>query len=556
MQRLRNISLTVLLNGCDGLATGWSTSVLSYRPNAIIDNVRRRIVGKELEKMNATLLKEVQQKLYEYGHGYIVVGDPYSTSATSKVTTALAIQAFNRNTSIRKKLLLAIVYIALLLDYSLLTSVEPILPSFFLQIDSSNTTLVPTDQPQARQAQIESENMRLGFLVGAKCLVQVVTQPFIGPATTRIGFSIPLFFGFVVMILSTILFAFGQSYGILFAARAVQGIGSACAATAGMGMLAQQYSDDKERSRYMGIAMGGMALGLLVGPPYGGAMYDIFHGKEACFLILAGLGVIGAGLQLLVLPPKLQFQEQVSDSTSLRRLLMDPRIVIAAASIVVGNLGLGVLIPGLQLLMVDKWNSTAFQLGIIFFPCSLAYLIGTTFVPALALKFGRWRCVLIALPTISICLVSISLAPAMYWLYLPITIIGMCISFIDSAMIPLLGQMAYLKHKAEERLTEIGHFTEASPLLSARKESEVDSEDSQISSTYAANAYAISDAGLSIAYWVAPMASGPLVQWIGFKWMTWAFAIGIVCFAPLAIFLRNPTGSSRIRGDSILPNRH
>ncbi|CAJ0943828.1 unnamed protein product, partial [Mesorhabditis belari] len=45
---------------------------------------------------NATLLKEVQQKLYEYGHGYIVVGDPYSTSATSKVTTALAIQAFNR----------------------------------------------------------------------------------------------------------------------------------------------------------------------------------------------------------------------------------------------------------------------------------------------------------------------------------------------------------------------------------------------------------------------------------------------------------------------------
>ncbi|CAJ0934391.1 unnamed protein product, partial [Mesorhabditis belari] len=42
---------TVLLNGCDGLATGWSTSVLSYRPNAIINNVRRLIEGKELEKM-------------------------------------------------------------------------------------------------------------------------------------------------------------------------------------------------------------------------------------------------------------------------------------------------------------------------------------------------------------------------------------------------------------------------------------------------------------------------------------------------------------------------
>ncbi|CAJ0943879.1 unnamed protein product, partial [Mesorhabditis belari] len=317
------------------------------------------------------------------------------------------------------------------------------------------------------------------------------------------------------MIFSTLLFAFGKSYLILFLARAVQGIGSACAATGGMGMLAQQYSDDKQRARYMGIAMGGMALGLLIGAPYGGAMYDIFHGKEICFLILAGLGVLGVGLQLLVLPPKLEFHEHTSESTSMRKLLMDPRILIAAGSIFVGNLGLGVLSPGLQLWMVDKWNSSAFELGVVFFPSSLAYLIGTTFVPSISIKLGRWRCVLFALPIIAICLSFVSFAPAIFWLFIPITVIGICISFIDSAMIPLITHMAYIKHKDET------------------------------------NAYAISDAGLSIAFFIAPFASGPLVQTIGFQWTTWAFAIGILCFAPLALLLRKPSKGERLQETSI-----
>ncbi|XP_071575175.1 uncharacterized protein [Temnothorax nylanderi] len=39
-----------------------------------------------------------------------------------------------------------------------------------------------------------------------------------------IGYSIPMFTGFIIMFLSTLIFAFGRSYGILFLARALQGI--------------------------------------------------------------------------------------------------------------------------------------------------------------------------------------------------------------------------------------------------------------------------------------------------------------------------------------------
>ena len=116
-----------------------------------------------------------------------------------------------------------------------------------------------------------------------------------------------------------LVFAFGRSYSVLFMARALQGIGSSCSSVSGkffgmklkssvrvgvtclglltndtentgMGMLAERYPDDQERGNAMGIVLGGLALGVLIGPPFGGIMYE-FVGKTAPFLILACLAL-------------------------------------------------------------------------------------------------------------------------------------------------------------------------------------------------------------------------------------------------------------------------
>ena len=71
----------------------------------------------------------------------------------------------------------------------------------------------------------------------------------------------------------------------------------------GMGMLADRYTDDKERGNAMGIALGGLALGVLIGPPFGGFMYQ-FVGKTAPFLILAFLALLDGCLQMLILQPE------------------------------------------------------------------------------------------------------------------------------------------------------------------------------------------------------------------------------------------------------------
>ncbi|XP_072290447.1 synaptic vesicular amine transporter-like, partial [Eucyclogobius newberryi] len=243
-----------------------------------------------------------------------------------------------------RKLILFIVFVALLLDNMLMTVVVPIIPNYLYQLDkpepaqnisssgsfqnivslydnsvkssSSNSSLStgPSPSPDPGPVQgnasdcplsrssLVNENVKVGLLFASKATVQLITNPFIGPLTNRIGYQIPIFAGFCIMFLSTIMFAFSSSYALLFLARSLQGVGSSCSSVAGMGMLASVYTDDEERGHAIGIALGGLAMGVLVGPPFGSVLYE-FVGKTAPFLILAFLALFDGALQLFVLQP-------------------------------------------------------------------------------------------------------------------------------------------------------------------------------------------------------------------------------------------------------------
>merc|ERR1719158_2259145 len=196
-------------------------------------------------------------------------------------------------------------------------------------IDITTTTLATTtlSAKQKKHKELVEENMEVGMMFASKAFVQLIANPFVGPLTNKIGYSIPMFCGFIIMFFSTVIFAFGRSYFVLFLARALQGVGSSCSSVAGMGMLADRYPDDKERGNAMGLALGGLALGVLIGPPFGGFMYQ-FVGKSAPFIVLAMLALADGCLQLLVLQPKVV--KSADEAPSLKALIMDPYILIAA----------------------------------------------------------------------------------------------------------------------------------------------------------------------------------------------------------------------------------
>ncbi|XP_077648801.1 chromaffin granule amine transporter isoform X5 [Urocitellus parryii] len=343
-----------------------------------------------------------------------------------------------------RQLVLVVVFVALLLDNMLLTVVVPIVPTFlyateFKEVNSSghaslsvssqldltlptfatifsffdNITIaveqsaprgtawtngssgtVPPPVTEANTAHrnnclqgtefLEEENIRVGVLFASKALMQLLVNPFVGPLTNRIGYHIPMFAGFVIMFLSTV----------------------------SLGMLASVYTDDYERGRAMGIALGGLALGVLVGAPFGSVMYE-FVGKPAPFLILAFLALLDGALQLFILKPS-KVSPESTKGTPLLMLLKDPYILVAA--------------------------------GLAFLPASVSYLIGTNLFGVLANKMGRWLCSLVGMVVVGASLLCVPLAHSIFGLIGPNAGLGFAIGMVDSSLMPIMGHLVDLRH--------------------------------------------------------------------------------------------------------------
>lgn len=311
-----------------------------------------------------------------------------------------------------------------------------------------------------------------------------------------------MFTGFVIMFFSTLIFAAGESYLTLLIARMMQGIGSACTSVAGMGMLAQAFPDDRERGNAMAIALGGLALGVLVGPPFGGALYE-FVGKPAPFIILAVLALLDGLLQLVILEPKVSREE--TEGPSLLELIRDPYVLVAAGAIAFANMGIAVLEPSLPLWMMDSMNASKWEQGAAFLPASISYLIGTNIFGPLGHKMGRWLASLVGLLVIAVSLLSIPFATSLQNLIIPNGAIGFAIGMVDSSMMPMLGYLVDIRH----------------------------------TSVYG-SVYAIGDVAFCAGYVVGPILSGSMGSYFGFEGLISFTALLCFLFSPFLHLLRHP----------------
>ncbi|ESO01698.1 hypothetical protein HELRODRAFT_81350 [Helobdella robusta] len=450
-----------------------------------------------------------------------------------------------------RKLVLCITAMALLIDNTLVTVVVPILPNFLLEIERSelqgeNTTTpsmppllnssssstssslwpssssslnttpplsTPTSSPPSSSSSSSSsyndESVAIGLLFASKSLVQFISNPIVGPITNRIGYSLPLITGFVIMFISTMTFALGRTYWVLLVARSVQGFGSSCSSVSSMGMLASLYTGEEERGHAMGIALGGIAFGVSIGPTYGGLMYEFF-GKEAPFFVLAGVALVVGVFALFIIQPALKQENQ--KGSPLIELLTDPYILIAAVSICLGSVGIASLEPTLPLHMLQTIQSSKWEQGIVFLPCSITYLIGTNVFGSVAYKFGRWLSALLGFLLIGVSLIFLPLANHLAYFMIPLTTLGFGIGMVDSAMMPMMAHLVDLRHL---------------PIYGS--------------------VYAISDATFRLGFIIGPAVSGPIIKGIEFKGLMWMLATINILYSPMHLFLRNPPAKEEIQ---------
>merc|ERR1712032_483944 len=376
----------------------------------------------------------------------------------------------------------------------------------FIDITESTITTTTLSPEERKHKELVEENMEVGMMFASKAFVQLIANPFVGPLTNKIGYSIPMFCGFIIMFFSTIIFAFGRSYTVLFLARALQGIGSSCSSVSGMGMLAERYPDDKERGNAMGLALGGLALGVVIGPPFGGFMYQ-FVGKTAPFLVLAFLALADGCLQLLILQPEVKKNDD--PAPSLKALISDPYIQICAGAITFANMGIDMLEPSLPLHMMDTMGSDKWELGASFLPAAVSYLIGTNLFGPLGHKMGRWKAALVGLAIIGVALILIPFATKPHQLVIPMAGLGFAIGMVDSSMMPELGNLVDIRHSA----------------------------------VYG-GVYAIGDVAFCVGFAVGPALSGTLVKHFGFQKMLIGVAFLCFLYCPLLTLLKDPPSKS------------
>ncbi|KAF8499074.1 MFS general substrate transporter [Russula emetica] len=108
-----------------------------------------------------------------------------------------------------------------------------------------------------------------------------------------------LMLGLLALSGSQILLMESRKYWIMAIARVLQGISAAVVWTAGLALICDTVSEENV-GRYLGLAMSGLPLGQLVGPPVGGALFNRFGIRGPCIFGIMVISVDLLGRMLLI----------------------------------------------------------------------------------------------------------------------------------------------------------------------------------------------------------------------------------------------------------------
>lgn len=413
----------------------------------------------------------------------------------------------------QRRLVLIIVCIALLLDNMLYMVIVPIIPDYLRELGTfgEEARLEALNATRgAPRPHTGHQDSATGFLFASKAIVQLMVNPFSGALIDRIGYELPMLIGLTIMFLSTLVFACGGSYSILFFARSLQGAGSAFADTAGLAMIADRFTEENERSRALGIALAFISFGCLVAPPFGGTLYQ-FAGRAMPFLILALVCAIDGGLLLTVMKPikdqlRVTQNESPTETIPIWRLMMDPYIAVCAGALTMSNVALAFLEPTISLWMEDNITTDNWKIGMIWLPAFFPHVFGVVLTVKMARAYPQkqWLMAACGLALEGFCCLIIPFATNCTMLIIPICGICFGIALIDTALLPTLGYLVDVRYV----------------------------------SVYG-SIYAIADISYSVAYAVGPILAGGIVEAIGFTALNFLIAISNLAYAPVLMYLKH-----------------
>lgn len=226
---------------------------------------------------------------------------------------------------------------------------------------------------------------RIGVLFAVYGVALLASTPLVGALAVRVERRTIIVAGLLGLALSTLSFAFVESFTGMLAARALQGIAAAASWTAGLALLSDM-SPPGHRGRALGLSSTAFSLGALLGPPLGGATSDRW-GMRAPFVLVALLAIITSVAAARALP-KL---EVARAPRSPLKLLVDRDVRALCALVALGAATFGMLEPMFPLDLSSRFGSTPGAIGLLFAAATISYGLAAPVVGIVADKLGAPR---------------------------------------------------------------------------------------------------------------------------------------------------------------------
>ncbi len=289
----------------------------------------------------------------------------------------------------------------------------------------------------------------VGLLLAIYSAMQFFFSPVWGGLSDRFGRRPILLMSIIMTAASNLLFFYANSLLLLFVSRALAGAFSANIATSAA--FIADVTDEKSRSKNMGLIGAAFGLGFVLGPAIGGVAAKISEHFPALIASLIGVANFTAAYFLLpesLAPEKRGKRERKSRFRSISEKILRPVIGTLLGSNFVVTFAMASMEATLFLFVQDKyqWTMQKASYGFAFVGLCIAFTQGYL-VRKLLPKYGERAMLLAGVLMFSSSFVLIGLSESIWLLAVAMVLLALGDGFIMPA---LTGSLSLLSSAQEQ----------------------------------------------------------------------------------------------------------
>uniref|UniRef100_A0A3P8NSK2 Major facilitator superfamily (MFS) profile domain-containing protein n=1 Tax=Astatotilapia calliptera TaxID=8154 RepID=A0A3P8NSK2_ASTCA len=301
----------------------------------------------------------------------------------------------------------------------------------------------------------------VGLIFGCYAVSNLISSLILGKYIVQIGAKFMLIAGLFVSSCCTIIFGFldrapaGPIFiSLCFVVRSLDAVGFGAATMSAFAITAQIFPNNV--ATVLGILEIFAGLGLILGPPLGGWLYQTF-GYNVPFLSLGCLLLIMVPFNIYVLP------SIVPSKDSFFRLLTHVKTILVCYVVFTLSAGVGFLDATLSLFAINRFGLSNGYVGLIMLGLPLVYILASPLIGYFTDKYPATRITFLVTGGIAATIGFCLLGPAPFLhiqsqLWLLVVMLGLIGLSLAISVIPIFPELISCAHEIgfEEGLSTLG----------------------------------------------------------------------------------------------------